>query len=78
MSNTQINFTGIFERYTPIDMQPYYVFTTDKRYLVRCEDYPKLIGELSPSTKVNIQADIGNKLSQGVELLNIEWSMLDE
>ena len=78
MSDQSINLTGIFERYTPIDMQPYYVFTTEHRYLVRCEDYPELIGELSPSTKVNIKGGIGAKLSQGIELLNVKWSLSND
>ena len=76
MKNSEINFTGVFERYTPIDMQPYYVFTTEHRYLVKCEDYPKMIGELSPSTKVNIQAVVGNKLSQGVELMDVKYEVV--
>lgn len=78
MLEKAINFTGVFEHYTPIDMQPYYVFTTKHRYVVRCKDYPQMIGELSPNDKVNIQAEIGAKLSQGVELLNVKWEMLDE
>jgi len=78
MPNKAINFTGIFLNYTPINMCPYYVFTTEHRYLVRCEDYPKMIGKLSPNTKVHIKGDIGTKLSQGVELLNIKYEVLDE
>ena len=78
MLERTINFTGVFEHYTPIDMQPYYVFTTEHRYLVKCENHPELIGELCSGTKVNIQADIGSKLSQGTQLLNVKWEMLDE
>lgn len=34
------NYTAIFSHYVPINYEPYYVFTTDKALLVKCNDYP--------------------------------------
>jgi len=76
MQNSEINFTAIFDHYTPINLEPFYVFTTEVRYLVKCEDYPELIGELSPSARVNLKGQVDKKYKEGIKLKNVEWRLL--
>jgi len=75
MTRETLNFTGMFSHYTPIEFEPYYVFTTKQKFLIKCIDYPKLIGELSPYDLVNIQANIEDKCKEGTKLTNVEWSL---
>jgi len=65
----------MFSHYTPINFEPYYVFTSDKKFLIKCIDYPKLIGELNPQDLVNIQGDVEEKCSDGIKLINVKWSL---
>jgi hypothetical protein len=53
-----LSFTGMFIHYTPIYFEPYYVFTTKQKFLIKCIDCPKLIGELSPYDLLNIKGDV--------------------
>ena len=75
MQKETLNFTGMFSHYTPINFEPYYVFTSDKKFLIKCIDYPKLIGELSPYDLINIQGDVEEKCSDGIKLTNVKWSL---
>jgi len=72
MQKETLNFTGMFSHYTPINFEPYYVFTSDKKFLIKCIDYPKLIGDLSPQDLVNIQGDVEEKSSDGIKLINVK------
>jgi len=75
MQKETLNFTGMFSHYTPINFEPYYVFTSDKKFLIKCIDYPKLIGDLSPQDLVNIQGDVEEKSSDGIKLINVKWGV---
>jgi hypothetical protein len=75
MQKETLNFTGSFSHYTPINFEPYYVFTAGKKYLIKCIDYPKFIGKLSPDDLVNIEGDIVEKCTQGIKLSNIKWGV---
>ena len=63
MRKETLNFTGMFSHYTPIDLEPYYVFTnyvftTKQKFLIKCIDYPKLIGE---GSKFHAHSKRGNQ-----------------
>lgn len=73
-----LSFTGIFIHYTPIDFEPYYVFTTEQKFLIKCIDYPKLIGELSPYDLVNINGEVEERCKEGVKLTNVKWGLSDD
>jgi len=75
MQKETLNFTGMFSHYTPINFEPYYVFTSDKKFLIKCIDYPKLISDLSPYDLVNIQGDVEEKSSDGIKLINVKWGV---
>jgi hypothetical protein len=75
--HTKINFTGLFSHYTPINFEPYYVFSSEGRYLIKCIDYPKFIGELSPDDLVNIEGDIVGECTQGIKLSNVRWGVIN-
>ncbi|WPX99846.1 hypothetical protein Megpolyxen_01754 (plasmid) [Candidatus Megaera polyxenophila] len=68
------NYTAIFSHYIPINYEPYYVFTTDKALLVKCNDYP----DLNAYEKVNLAAEIQKICKDGVILKNVEWRPADE
>ena len=70
---SKINFTGIFSHYQPIDFEPHYVFTTDKRYFIKCIDYPSLISTLSPQDLVNIEGEIAEHAKDGIRLVNVKF-----
>lgn len=72
------NYIAIFSHYVPIDYEPYYVFTTDKALLVKCNDYPDMIGELNAYEKVNLAAEIQEICKDGVILKNVEWRPVNE
>ena len=73
-----ITFTGFFDKYTPIDSEPHYVFKTGTTYLISCKDYPALISKLSPSDLVNIQGDVSGQCSDGIKLVNVKFGGKDE
>ena len=75
MKREILKFTGMFSHYTPIDFEPYYVFTSDKKFLIKCIDYPKLIGELSPYDLLNMEAEIEGQCKEGTKLTNVKWSL---
>ncbi len=71
MKNVKLNLK--FERYLPINYEPYYVFTTTDRYLVSCKDYPQMIGKLAPYQEIKVECILGNATEYGVRLKNIGW-----
>ena len=75
---SRLHFTGCFSHYQPINFDPYYVFTTDKKYLVRCKDYPHLISTLSPQDLVNIDAETDEVTHFGTKLKNVKFGGDDE
>ena len=72
-----IKFTGIFDKYTPVNSEPHYVFKTENKYIIKCQDHPDLISELSPEDLVNITKNNNLELIKidGVffNLLKNEW-----
>ncbi len=76
MHTKKINFTGIFSHYQPINFDPYYVFTSDNKFLIKCRDYPELISNLSPQDLVNIEAEISKKVEAGTYLVNVKFGRL--
>ena len=74
--HTKINFTGIFSHYQPINFEPYYVFTSDNKFLIKCRDYPELMSHLSPQDLVNIEAELGKKDNCGTHLVNVKFGRL--
>ncbi len=73
-----ITFTGFFDKYSPIDSEPHYVFKTENTYLISCKEYPQLISKLSPSDLVNIQGDISEQCLEGIKLVNVRFGGKDE
>jgi hypothetical protein len=71
MQKETIVFTGIFNHYTPINFNPYYVFTTSA-------DYPKFIGKLSHYDLVNLEGEIEEKCQEGIKLTNVKWGSKNE
>ena len=71
MQKETLNFTGMFSHYTPINFEPHYVFTSGKNFLIKCIDYPKFIGELSPDDMVNFEGDVAGKYKEGIKLTNL-------
>ena len=75
---SKLSFTGMFSHYQPIEFEPYYVFTSDNKFLIRCKDYPELISKLSPHDLVNIEAELGEKVNCGTHLVNVKFGRLGE
>lgn len=79
---SSIKLIGQFDRYTPINEDPHYVFKTEnERYLIRCVDYPNLMSQLSPQDLVNIEADVldeEEQSSQGIKLVNVKFGVINE
>jgi len=73
-----ITFTGIFDKYTPVNSEPHYVFKSETIYLIKCKDYPQLISKLSPSDLVNIQGDVSEQCLEGIKLVNVRFGGKDE
>lgn len=71
-----IIFTGIFDKYTPVDSEPHYLFHSTNKYLISCQDYPKLIGELSPGDLINIKANLLERCFKGIKLINVNFNKL--
>jgi hypothetical protein len=72
------HFKAIFSHYVAIKYKPYYVFTTEKALLVKCNDYPDMIGELNGYDRVNLTAEIQETCKDGVILKNVEWRPANE
>ena len=72
------NYTAIFSHYVTIDYESYYVFTPDKALLVKCNDYPEMIGELNAYERVSLTAEIQETCKAGVILKNVEWRPANE
>ena len=73
-----ITFTGIFDKYTPVNSEPHYVFKSETIYLIKCKDYPYLISKLAPEDLVNIEADIFEQCSDGIKLVNVKFGGVNE
>ena len=79
MQKETIVFTGMFSHYMPINLEPYYVFTTAKqKFLIKCADYPKFIGKLAHYDLVSIEAEVEEQCREGTKLTNVKWSLLNE
>jgi hypothetical protein len=78
MKRETLNFTGMFSHYTPINFEPYYLFTTEQKFLIKCIDCPEFIGLLSPYDLVNIQAEVEEKCKEGTKLTNVKWGVVNE
>ena len=68
-----IKFTGIFDKYTPVNSEPHYVFKTENKYIIKCQDHPDLISEVSPEDLVNIQGEILEQYPEGIKLVNVRF-----
>jgi hypothetical protein len=75
MKKETLNFTGMFNHYTPINLEPYYIFTTEQKFLIKCIDCPEFIGLLSPYDLVNIQAEVEEDCKEGTKLTNVKLSL---
>jgi len=71
-------FNAIFSHYVAIKHKPHYVFITEQALLVKCNDYPDMIGELNAYDKVSLTADIEGTCKEGVILKNVEWRAANE
>ena len=72
------HFKAIFSHYVAIKHQPHYVFTTEKALLVKCNDYPDMIGELNAYDRVELTAEIQETCKDGIILKNVEWRPANE
>ncbi len=72
------NFKAIFSHYVAVKYYPHYVFTTEKALLVKCNDYPDMIGELNAYDRVELTAEIQETCKEGVILKNVEWRQVNE
>ena len=72
------HFKAIFSHYVAVKYEPHYVFTTERALLVKCSDYPDMIGELNAYDRVSITAEIHSTSKEGVILKNVEWRLADE
>ena len=76
---SRVNIMASFRKYTPVDNQPHYVFLSDNsKYLVNCQDYPKLLSFLSPNDFLSIEADISEQSSEGIKLINVKFGEINE
>ena len=72
------HFKAIFSHYVAIKHKPHYVFTTEQALLVKCNNYPDMIGELNGYDRVSLTAEIQETCKEGVILKNVEWRPADE
>lgn len=72
------NFKAIFSHYVTVKYEPHYVFTTEQALLVKCNDYPEMIGELNAYDRVSLTAEIQETCKDGVILKNVEWRPANE
>jgi len=72
------NFKAIFSHYVAVKYYPHYVFTTEKALLVKCNDYPDMIGELNAYDRVELTAEIQETCKDGLILKNVEWRVVNE
>lgn len=69
-----LSFTATFCHYMSINHEPHYLFeANDQKYLVKCSDYPKYIGELSSCDLMNITGEIEEIYKEGTKLINVKW-----
>lgn len=73
-----IRFIGVFDQYTPVNSEPHYVFQAENTYLIKCEDYPALISNLSPGDLINIEGDVSEQCTDGIKLVNAKFGGLNE
>lgn len=78
MTAKHLEVTGIFDRYTPINEDPYYVFSHSTQYLVRCRDIPELIGQLYPTKRIKLKGGIEKQVKEGILLNEVEYELLDD
>jgi hypothetical protein len=71
-------FNAIFSHYVAVKYYPHYVFTTETALLVKCNDYPDMIGELNAYERVSLTAEIQETCKDGLILKNVEWRLADE
>jgi hypothetical protein len=71
-------YRAIFSHYVAVKYEPHYVFTTEKALLVKCNDYPDMIGELNVYDRVELTAEIQGTCKDGVILKNVEWRLANE
>jgi len=71
-------FKAIFSHYVAVKYEPHYVFTTEHALLVKCNDYPDMIGELNAYDRVELTAEIQETCKDGVILKNVEWRPANE
>lgn len=74
---SKLSFTGMFSHYQPIEFDPYYVFTSNKKFLIRCKDYPELISKVSPHDLLNIQGEVAEETPLGTKLINVKFGGSD-
>ena len=72
------HFKAIFSHYVAVKYEPHYVFTTERALLVKCSDYPDMIGELNGYDRVNLTAEIQETCKEGIILKNVEWRPTNE
>lgn len=72
------HFKEIFSHSVAVKYEPHYVFTTERALLVKCKDYPDMIGELNAYERVSLTADIEGTCKDGVILKNVEWRPANE
>ena len=56
--NKDVHYTAIFSHYVAVKHEPHYVFTTEQALLVKCRDYPDMIGELNAYDRVKLTAEV--------------------
>ena len=73
----KIKFTGTFDRYTTLPIEPHYVFKSgEDTYLIQVADHPELLGKIAPFDLVSIEADISEEGSEGIKLVNVKFNQL--
>jgi len=75
--NKDVQYTAIFSHYVAVKHEPHYVFTTEQALLVKCRDYPDMIGELNAYDRVKLTAEIQEICKDGIILQNVEWRLVN-
>jgi len=76
--NKDVHYTAIFSHYVLVKYEPHYVFTTEQALLVKCRDYPDMIGELNAYDRVKLTAEVQETCKDGIILQNVEWRPVNE
>ena len=76
--NKDVSYTAIFSHYVAVKHEPHYVFTTEQALLVKCRDYPDMIGELNAYDRVSLTAEIQETCKDGKKKKNVEWRLANE